>query len=92
MSALETDKRELKQLVTEKVCEGIEDQFGRQPLLVVDNSEFMKDRLQCTEKALNSKHIDENMGCTFIDLIRDMIRESNGKGSLESKSNQSTRH
>lgn len=42
---------------------------------MVDNSEFVKDRMQSTEKVLNSKHIDEYMGCTFIDLIRDCIRD-----------------
>lgn len=68
----------MKLRLTEKVCEGIEDQFGRLTLLVVDHTEFLKDRMQVTEKAMNCKHIDEYMGCTFIDLIYDNM----GKGSL----------
>lgn len=70
-----TDKRQSKQTLTEKVCVGIEDRFGRLKLTIVDNSAFSKDRMQTTESVLNSKHIDEHMGCTFIDLIRNCIRK-----------------
>lgn len=66
----------MKLRVTEKVCEGIEDQYGRLSSLVIDNTEFTKDRMKITEKAVNSKHIDEYMGCTFMDLIS----ETMGKG------------
>lgn len=70
-----TDKREFRQRIAEKVCEAIEDQFGRLSLLIVDNTEFTKNRMRFTEKALNSKHIDEFMGCTFIELVQSNMKK-----------------
>lgn len=67
-----TDTRILKLRVIEKVCEGIEDEFGRLSFLVVKNSEFSKDRMQFTEKARNARHADESTGFTFVDVIRDL--------------------
>lgn len=70
-----TDERELKMQVTEKLCEAIEDEFGRLKSTPVKNSEFTKDRMQITEKVINSHHINESMGYTFIDLIRNYTRK-----------------
>lgn len=65
----EDDKRKYKYRLTEKVCEGIEDNYGQLPVLVVENSEFSKNRMKYTEKVLTTKHFDEYMGCTFIEMV-----------------------
>lgn len=53
----------------EKVCEGIEEYFGRLKVTAVEYAIFSKNRMIYTEQVRNSKHIDEYQGCTFIELI-----------------------
>lgn len=60
----------------EKVCQNIEDHYGRLSLMVVKNDEFSINQIKFYEDVLNSRHIDEKLGRTFAELFDE------NKGSL----------
>lgn len=69
------------QYLIETVCEGIEDQFGRLNLKMVEKSEFMKNRNKFHE--MKSKHYNENIECLQL------IEKSDSAGNcFESHSSQ----
>ncbi|XP_037043897.1 uncharacterized protein CG7065-like [Bradysia coprophila] len=74
ISAME--KREQKYNFLEKICQNIENRYGRLSIKTIQSDEFSVSQAVCYESVLNSKHIDEKMGRTFTEFMD--INQTNG--------------
>lgn len=73
------ETREQKHHFLEKVCQSIEDNYGRLSEKFVENTEFSKNKLKFIDEVANASHIDETThGRTFSELFNEKQR----KGSL----------
>lgn len=52
-----------------KICEAIEDAYGRLAVSVYDNDEYEKNRMACLQEVINDKHLSEKSGSTFLHII-----------------------
>lgn len=53
----------------EKICEAIEDAYGRLTASVYDSEEYDKNRMRCNLEAINDKHFSEKTGTSFCHLV-----------------------
>lgn len=62
--------------IIQKVCEAIEDTYGRLTPSVFDNEVYEKSRMTCLQEIINDKHHSEKMGSTFVNVFnKDEIDE-----------------
>lgn len=63
------DGRDVLPHIIQKVCEAIEDAYGRLTPSAYDNDEYEKNRMSCLQEIINDKHLSEKNGSTFINVI-----------------------
>lgn len=63
------DGRDVVPHIIQKVCEAIEDAYGRLAPSVYDNDVYEKSRMSCLQEIINDKHLSEKNGSTFINVI-----------------------
>lgn len=65
-------KREARDVlphIIQKICEAIEEAYGRLTPNVYDNDEYEKNRMACLQEIINDKHFSEKNGSSFIHVI-----------------------
>lgn len=55
--------------IIQKVCEAIEDTYGRLTPNAFDNDVYEKSRMSCLQEIINDKHFSEKNGSTFLNVI-----------------------
>lgn len=55
--------------IIQKVCEAIEDTYGRLTPSAFDNEVYEKSRMSYLQEIINDKHHSEKNGSTFINVI-----------------------
>lgn len=55
--------------IIQKICEAIEDTYGRLTPSVYDNDEYEKNRMSCLQEIINNKHFSEKTGSSFLHVI-----------------------
>lgn len=63
------DGRDVVPHIIQKVCEAIEDAYGRLAPSVFDNDVYEKSRMACLQEIINDKHLSEKNGSTFLNVI-----------------------
>lgn len=63
------EARDVLPHIIQKICEAIEDAYGRLAPNVYDNEEYEKNRMTCLQEIINDKHFSEKNGSTFIHVI-----------------------
>lgn len=63
------DGRDVVPHIIQKVCEAIEDAYGRLTPSVYENDVYEKSRMSCLQEIINDKHHSEKNGSTFINVI-----------------------
>lgn len=55
--------------IVQKICEAIEDTYGRLTPSVYDNVDYEKNRMSCLQEIINDKHFSEKTGSSFVHVI-----------------------
>ncbi|XP_055315040.1 uncharacterized protein CG7065-like [Sitodiplosis mosellana] len=80
--------------IVQKICEAIEEAYGRLTPTVYDNDEYEKNRMACLQEIINDKHFSEKNGSSFIHVINpkeieEWIAKSKAKITSSNKRNAS---
>lgn len=63
------EARDVLPHIIQKICEAIENAYGRLAPSVYDSEEYDKNRMTCLQEIINDKHFSENNGPSFINVI-----------------------
>lgn len=63
------EARDVLPHIIQKICEAIEDAYGRLAPSVYDNDEYEKNRMACLQEIINDKHFSEKTGSSFLHVI-----------------------
>lgn len=63
------EARDVLPHIVQKICEAIQDTYGRLAPSVYDNEEYEKNRMTCLQEIINDKHFSEKNGSTFLHVI-----------------------
>lgn len=63
------EARDILPHIIQKICEAIEDAYGRLTPNVYVNDEYEKNRMACLQEIINDKHLSEKTGSTFLHVI-----------------------
>lgn len=63
------EARDVLPHIIQKICEAIEDAYGRLAPNVYDNEDYEKNRMACLQEIINDKHLSEKNGSTFLQVI-----------------------
>lgn len=63
------EARDVLPHIIQKICEAIEEAYGRLSPNVYANDEYEKNRMACLQEIINDKHFSEKNGSSFIHVI-----------------------